>query len=88
MPAGTVALFAVVTAPTGQACAAVIADCAAAWVWFTTFGTVTLTGAGPSETTSATAVPGATFVPAAGFWLITDPAGDGGAVRAGDRADR
>src|SRR4029079_4365466 len=72
-PAGTVALFALVTAPLVRP-AAVIADCAAAWVRFTTFGTVTVTGAGPSETTSATAVPGATLVPAAGFWLMTDPA--------------
>jgi hypothetical protein len=34
-----------------------------------------LFGAGPVDTTSATAEPAATLVPAAGFWLITLPAG-------------
>src|SRR6476661_3094627 len=71
-PAGTVALFALVAAPLVRP-AAVIALCAAAWVWFTTFGTVT--SAGPSETTSDTDAPEAAADPAAGFWLMTDPAG-------------
>src|SRR6185312_7261850 len=44
-----------------------------ACVWLTTLGTAT--SAGPSETVSATALPVATLAPAAGFWLITDPAG-------------
>jgi hypothetical protein len=39
----------------------------------TTFGTVT--GGGPVDTTRLTALPGATAVPGAGFWLITEPAG-------------
>ena len=38
---------------------------AAAWVVFTTPGTET--SAGPEETTSATALPAATWVPALGF---------------------
>src|SRR6185436_11908680 len=46
---------------------------AAAWVRFTTFGTAT--DDGPDDTTRATALPGATSVPAAGFSLMTEPAG-------------
>src|SRR5919199_1577824 len=71
-PAGTVVLDAVVIAPT-VSCALVIAAVAAVWVSPTTFGTATC--GGPDETTRATAVPMTTSVPAAGFWLITDPAG-------------
>src|SRR6185503_7215214 len=72
VPAGTVALDVVVTPPTTRP-AAVIAAVAAVCVVFTTFGTTT--SAGPDETTSATPLPLATCVPAAGFWLMTDPAG-------------
>ena len=71
-PAGTVVLDAVVTVPSVRP-ALVIADVAAACVWPTTFGVATC--GRPVETTSATALPVATCVPAAGFWLITDPAG-------------
>src|SRR5918911_1156342 len=71
-PAGTEVLDAVVMAPTARP-AEVIALSAAACVSPTTFGTATC--GGPDETTSATAVPMTTSVPAAGFWLITDPAG-------------
>jgi hypothetical protein len=71
-PAATVALLAVVTVPFVNP-AAVIAACAAACVWLATFGTVTSTG--PSETTMETELFGATLVPPAGFWLMTDPAG-------------
>src|SRR6185436_6695725 len=69
-PAGTVVLDAVVTAPTVRP-APVIALLAAAWVRPTTFGVATC--GGPDETTSATALPATTCVPAVGFWLITDP---------------
>src|SRR5262252_7298945 len=71
-PAGTVVLDAVVIVPIVNP-AEVIALIAAAWVRFTTFGTST--GGGPEDTTSATALPDATCVPAAGFWLTTEPAG-------------
>jgi len=50
-----------------------IAVVAAACVCPTTLGTAT--GAGPEETTKFTAEPGATGVPAAGFSLMTLPAG-------------
>ncbi len=50
-----------------------IAVVAAACVWPTTFGTVT--SGGPLLTTRFTAEPATTFVPAAGVWLITVPAG-------------
>ena len=63
-PAGTVVLDAVVIAPTVNP-AVVIVVVAAAWVWLTTFGTAT--SGGPDDTTSATALPVATCVPAAGF---------------------
>jgi hypothetical protein len=49
----------------------VIAVVAAACVSPTTFGTATI--AGPEETTSATADPCATLVPAAGLSLMTSP---------------
>src|SRR5262249_7392322 len=71
-PAGTVALEAVVTAPT-RSPAPVIAVDAALCVRPTTFGTVT--GGGPDETTIANALPTTTWVPAIGFWLITEPVG-------------
>ena len=58
---------------------------AAACVRPTTFGMAT--GGGPDETTSATALPAATDVPAIGVWLITGPR-DRGARRGGDGADR
>ena len=67
-PVGTVALYACVTSPTVNP-APVIVVCAAAWVMFSTLGTVT--GAGPWEMMSATALPGGSRVPAAGFWLMT-----------------
>src|SRR6266850_2406941 len=71
-PAGTVVLDPFVTAPTIRF-APVIAVVAAACVRPTTLGTATC--GGPDDTTSATAPPGATCVPAIGVWLITDPAG-------------
>jgi hypothetical protein len=71
-PAGTVALFAVVVAPTLSPAAA-IADCALACVRPTTFGTVT--SAGPSETVNATGLDAATDTPNPGLWLSTCPAG-------------
>src|SRR5262245_2351529 len=63
-PAGTVVLDAVVRAPTAKP-AEVIAAVAAACVMFTTLGTATI--GGPLDTTSATALPCAICVPAAGF---------------------
>src|SRR4029453_7594037 len=71
-PAGTVVLDAVVTVPSVRP-APVIAVVAAAWVWPTTFGVATC--GRPVDTTSATALPVTTCVPATGFWLITDPDG-------------
>src|SRR6185503_337525 len=71
-PAGTVELDAVVTAPTVRP-APVIALLAAACVRPTTFGVATC--GGPDETTSATALPVTTCVPAVGVWLMTEPAG-------------
>jgi len=70
LPEGTVPLECCETVPTASA-APVIDVVAAACVRFTTFGTAT----GPVDTTSATAEVAATLVPAAGFWLITLPAG-------------
>src|SRR5262245_8685230 len=52
---------------------AVIALVAAARVRPTTFGTVTIDG--PDDTTNATDEPGAAAVPAAGVWLMIEPAG-------------
>ena len=72
LPAGTVASYAVVTVPTTRPAAAIAAS-AFACVRPTTFGTPT--GCTPSDTTRSTAVPGSAFVPPAGFWLITLPAG-------------
>src|SRR6185436_15938386 len=71
-PAGTVALDALLIVPTTSP-ALVIAVVAAACGWLTTFGTET--SGSPVETTRLTALPVATCVPPAGFWLITDPAG-------------
>src|SRR4029077_6754109 len=70
-PAGTVGLDAVVTAPTVSP-ADVIAAVAAACVRVTTLGTAT--SGGPDDTTSATALPVTTCVPAAGFSLMIEPA--------------
>src|SRR5258705_28027 len=71
-PVGTVMLDAVVIAPTVRP-AVVIAAVAAACVSATTFGTATR--GGPEDTTSATALPVTTCVPAAGFSLTIEPAG-------------
>src|SRR5215510_1720384 len=71
-PDGMVVLDAVVTVPTARP-AAVSVLVAAACVRFTTLGTATV--GGPDDTTSATALPTATCVPAAGFWLMMAPAG-------------
>src|SRR5437868_1168708 len=71
-PAATVALDEVVIVPTISP-ESVIAVVAAACVKPTTFGTATFSG--PDDTTSATTVPLATCVPAAGVWLMTDPEG-------------
>ena len=62
-PDGTVALALLVMVPTVSP-APVSALVAAAWVWLTTEGTIT--GGGPVEITSATALPAATDVPAIG----------------------
>src|SRR3954454_4949306 len=67
-----VKLDAVVTAPRVSV-ALPIAVVAVACVRPTTFGVAT--GAGPDETTIATALPAATDVPATGDWLITLPDG-------------
>src|SRR5262249_45297619 len=64
LPAGTVALLALVIVPTTRL-AFVMAVVAAGCVRPTTFGTETF--AGPSETRSATGLPGATLAPASGF---------------------
>ena len=71
-PAGTVALACVVTAPTVRP-ASVMADEAAVCVRPTTSGTATC--GTPLDTTSATALPVSTCAPAAGDWLMTEPAG-------------
>src|SRR4051812_30702863 len=71
-PDGTVVLDAVVTVPTKRPTLLIAVD-AAACVSPTTFGTVTC--GCPDDTTSATALPVATWTPADGVWLITDPAG-------------
>src|SRR5436190_1694959 len=71
-PAGAVVLTWVVIVPTMRP-AFVIALVAAACVKPTTLGTATW-GA-PDDTTRATALPLATWVPALGVWLMTDPAG-------------
>src|SRR3954471_2796891 len=71
-PAGTVMLDAVVMVPT-TSCAVVIALDAAPCVKPTTAGA--LTCGRPDETVSAIALPTTTSALAAGFWLMTDPAG-------------
>src|SRR6476646_10083620 len=71
-PGGTVVLDAVVTVPTVRP-AVVIADVAATCVRPTTFGTATC--GGPDETTSATALPVATWVTAGALVWTTDTAG-------------
>src|SRR3954465_12077516 len=72
-PAGTVVLGAVELPSPSDRPAPAIALVAAASVRPTTFGTTTC--ATPEETTSATALPVFTCVPATGVWLITDPDG-------------
>src|SRR5947208_2286935 len=71
LPAATVLLDCIVTAPTVRP-APVMALVAAACVWPTTFGTAIC--AGPLETTRLTGEPLATFVPAGGLSLMTLPA--------------
>src|SRR4051812_41127457 len=71
-PAGTVVVTCVVIVPTMRP-AFVIALFAAACVRPTTLGTATC--AGPDDTTRATALPLATWVPALGVWLMIDPVG-------------
>src|SRR6059058_4425286 len=70
LPAATVLLDCIVTAPTVRP-APVMALAAAACVWPTTFGTAIC--AGPLETTRLTGEPLATFVPAGGLSLMTLP---------------
>src|SRR5947207_776693 len=70
LPAATVLLDCIVTAPTVRP-APVMALVAAACVWPTTFGTAIC--AGPLETTRLTGEPLATFVPAGGLSLMTLP---------------
>ena len=69
----------------GESCAVMAFD-AAVCVRPTTFGTDDRRR-GPDETTSATALPAATCVPAIGFWLMTLPAGTVALDARGDRAD-
>src|SRR3954468_13095231 len=71
-PAGTVMLDAVLIAPTVRPMPVSALD-AFAWGRLTTFGTATC--GRPDEITRATALPTTTSAPAAGVWLITDPAG-------------
>src|SRR3954471_15516877 len=71
LPRGIVVLDPLVTAPSVSP-AFWIAVVAAACVRPTTFGTSR--SAGPSETVSATAVPGARVVPPTGDWLMIVPA--------------
>src|SRR3954471_9588515 len=72
LPDGTVMLDVVVIVPT-TSCTVVIALVAAAWVNPTTSGA--LACGRPVEIVSATALPTTTSAFAAGFWLMTDPAG-------------
>src|SRR6187402_1218644 len=78
-PAGTVRLDAVVIVPTVRPAAVSTPDASAIpfdaseCARFTTSGTVTC--GRPDETTRATVVLMTTSAPAAGFWLMTDPAG-------------
>ena len=69
LPDATVALLCVVTAPSVRP-ALVMAVVAAACVWPTTFGT-----RAPSETTTATWLPGAALLPPAGDWVAIVPIG-------------
>src|SRR5712691_4604636 len=69
-PDATVALEAVVTAPTVSPAPMIALD-AAACVRPTTFGVATC--GGPDDTTNATALPVSTCVPAMGLWLMTEP---------------
>src|SRR3954452_2398571 len=71
-PAATVALLAVVTAPSVSP-APVIAAWPSSWRSPTTFGT--LTSAGPSDSVNATALFGATDAPTPGFCPTTCPTG-------------
>src|SRR3954467_11952931 len=72
LPDGTVMLYVVVIVPS-TSCAVVIAVVAAAWVNPTTPGA--LTCGRPDEIVSAIALPTTTSAFAAGFWLMTLPAG-------------
>src|SRR3954469_10734397 len=72
IPAGTVALGAVELPSPSENPAVARAFVAAVSVRPTTFGTVNCCG--PEETTRVTAVSATTCVPAAGDWLITNPA--------------
>ena len=83
-PAGTVRLAAVVMAPTVRPASLIALD-AAACVRPTTSGTATC--GTPLDTTSATALPVSTCAPAAGDWLMTEPAGTVARLRR-HRADR
>src|SRR3954470_2940527 len=71
-PDGTVMLEVVLIAPTVRPMLVRALD-ALACGWFVTSGTATC--GRPEEITSATALPTTTSAPAAGFWLITEPAG-------------
>src|SRR5919205_538350 len=71
-PAGTVMLDVVLIAPTVKP-ALINALDAFSCGWLVTSGTATC--GRPEEITRATAVPTTTSAPAAGVWLITDPAG-------------
>src|SRR3954453_11689468 len=70
-PAGTVMLDVVLIKPTLRPML-VSALAALACAWLVTSGTATC--GRPDEITSATALPMRTSAPAAGFWLITEPA--------------
>src|SRR3954471_19891854 len=70
-PDGTVMLEVVLVAPTVRPMLVRALD-ALACGWFVTSGTATC--GRPEEITSATALPTTTSAPAAGFWLITEPA--------------
>jgi hypothetical protein len=72
LPAGMVVEGAVVTLPTSRPAAM---SAASAWARVSPAREGATTTEGPVETTRATADPGATEAPAAGFWLMTLPAG-------------
>ena len=74
LPAGTVALFALVTAPTVNP-TPVIVDCAVAWSIPTTLGTVT--SPGPSDRVNDTGLFSGARAPPPGLWLMTCPLGAG-----------